>query len=81
MRASILDSLPPPGEARMNKHLIAIAAAAFLAGCGGGSDESASTSTSTPAAAAAQLRTIEAMRRHGAVVHYGRWLIDGYPKV
>jgi hypothetical protein len=39
----------------MNKHLIALAAAAFLAGCGGGSDESVSTA-STPAAAAAQLR-------------------------
>jgi hypothetical protein len=40
----------------MNKPLIALAAAAFLAGCGGGSDESAATA-STPAAAAAQLRT------------------------
>jgi hypothetical protein len=40
----------------MNKHLISLAAAAFLAGCGGGSDESASTAN-TPAAAAAQLRT------------------------
>jgi hypothetical protein len=38
----------------MNKHLIALAAAAFLAGCGGGSDD---TTASTPAAAAAQMRT------------------------
>lgn len=42
----------------MNKHLIALAAAAFLAGCGGGSDDADTTSTtSTPAAAAAQFRT------------------------
>ena len=41
----------------MKKHLIALATAAFLAGCGGGSDEAASASTATPAAAAAQLRT------------------------
>ena len=40
----------------MNKHLIALAAAAFLAGCGGGSDDATST-TSTPAAAAAQMRS------------------------
>jgi hypothetical protein len=40
----------------MTKHLIALAAAAFLAGCGGGSDE-ATTTASTPAAAAAQFRT------------------------
>jgi hypothetical protein len=40
----------------MNKHLIALAAAAFLAGCGGGSDDTTSTAT-TPAAAAAQMRT------------------------
>ncbi|KJE88514.1 glycogen synthase [Capsaspora owczarzaki ATCC 30864] len=26
-------------------------------------------------------RTLDAMRAQGAVVHYGRWLIDGYPKV
>ena len=41
----------------MNKHLIAIAAAAFLAGCGGGSDEATTSTASTPATAAAQLRT------------------------
>ncbi len=42
----------------MTKHLMALAAAAFLAGCGGGSDEATTTSTaSTPAAAAAQFRT------------------------
>ncbi len=50
----------------MTKHLIALAAAAFLAGCGGGSDESTTTSTAnTPAAAAAQLRT--AMSAQGGV--------------
>lgn len=40
----------------MNKHLIALAAAALLAGCGGGSDDTTSTAN-TPAAAAAQMRT------------------------
>lgn len=40
----------------MNKHLIALAAAALVAGCGGGSDDTTSTA-STPAAAAAQMRT------------------------
>ena len=41
----------------MTKHLMALAAAAFLSGCGGGSDEATTTSTaSTPAAAAAQFR-------------------------
>lgn len=49
----------------MNKHLIAIAAAAFLAGCGGGSDEANTSTASTPAAAAAQLRT--AMSVQGGV--------------
>jgi hypothetical protein len=41
----------------MNKHLIAIAAAAFLAGCGGGSDEATMSNASTPAAAAAHMRS------------------------
>jgi hypothetical protein len=40
----------------MYKHLIALAAAAFVAGCGGGSDETPAA-PATPAAAAAQLRT------------------------
>jgi hypothetical protein len=52
----------------MNKHLIAIAAAAFLAGCGGGSDETTTSTTSTPAAAAAQLRTAMAAQGGGTDV-------------
>jgi hypothetical protein len=47
-----------PLEMSMNKHLIALATAALLAGCGGGADEAApSAAPATPAAAASQLRT------------------------
>lgn len=42
----------------MNKHLIALATAALLAGCGGGADDTApSAAPATPAAAASQLRS------------------------
>lgn len=52
----------------MNKHLIALAAAAILAGCGGGADEQ-QTTAATPAAAMAQVRTaLAAAPKVGAAV-------------